>query len=339
MVSVIQPSSLPEPGPLTREAALDAIALAAVLLFAHGQTTERTAVCAEPLGRTLGVPVTALPSWGQLTVEIDSTTLSQTVPARPLGVDMGKVLASANVATGAFVACILVSVIVTPVVDRLQLPFAAVGFSAVVSMMPGFFLFHAASGLVELVSIGPHAPAALLTSVAVNGTTAFLVILAMTLGLILPRMLFEHFLPAPRMRHGKDVLWIATSFNMTPASHDMKDRAGAAGVLEPENVSRDETGSENDPRTAMNFVLVNHRTPRWPSCCATCDRPLQRSYLHDLSTRSRYCSVECYPGRTAGSMVRSFAKADPFDLVILLMVLPKFTIDVASAVFDCTWRD
>jgi hypothetical protein len=63
-------------------------------------------------------------------------------------------------------------------------------------MMPGFLLFHAASDLVELVSIGPRAPVALLTSVVVNGTTAFLVILAMTLGLILPRMLFERVLPA-----------------------------------------------------------------------------------------------------------------------------------------------
>ena len=106
-------------------------------------------------------------------------------------------MASANAATGAFVACIVVSVIVTPVADRLHLPFAALGFSAVVSMMPGFFLFHAASALVELVSIGPRAPAVLLTSAAVNGTTAFLVILAVTLGLILPRLLFEHFLPTP----------------------------------------------------------------------------------------------------------------------------------------------
>lgn len=102
---------------------------------------------------------------------------------------------SANAATGAFVACIIVSV--TPVANRLHLPFAALGFSAVVSMMPGFFLFHAASALVELVSIGPGAPALLLTSAAVNGATAFLVILAMTLGLILPRLLLEHFLPAP----------------------------------------------------------------------------------------------------------------------------------------------
>src|SRR6266702_2617032 len=422
---VIQPSSSPEPGPLTREAVLDVIALAAALLFAHGQTTERTVVAAGRLGRALGVPVMALPYWGQLTVEIDGTTLSKIVPVKPLGVDMGKVLAvttvvdqvcdgkleagaarfalaiagrlppastlrftlfaavgaaslgvifgvidatsllliaasaavgglvrrwlsgfsgnpftqplcaaaiagavagaagrlqmseaitliafcpcmvlvpgphllngaidlartrialgiarlayagvfvlmicaglwfglvatgatlpaagpsaptprgadvvaagcavaafgtffsmpwrllpfpiavgmfahavrwavismaSANAATGAFVACIIVSVIVTPVANRLHLPFAALGFSAVVSMMPGFFLFLAASALVELVSIGPRAPAVLLTSVAVNGTTAFLVILAMTLGLILPRLLFEHFLAAP----------------------------------------------------------------------------------------------------------------------------------------------
>ena len=101
-------------------------------------------------------------------------------------------LFGANVATGALVACILVSIIVTPVADRLHLPFAALGFSAVVSMIPGFFLFEAAIALVELVSIGPHAPTALLTSIAVNGATAFLVVLAMTFGLIVPRMLLEH---------------------------------------------------------------------------------------------------------------------------------------------------
>jgi hypothetical protein len=91
----------------------------------------------------------------------------------------------------------LVSVLATPVVDRLHLPFAAVAFSAVVSLMPGFFLFNAATGLAELVSIGPSAPAVLLTSIATNGATAFLIIMAMTFGLILPRMLFERVLPAP----------------------------------------------------------------------------------------------------------------------------------------------
>jgi hypothetical protein len=78
-------------------------------------------------------------------------------------------------------------IIVTPVIDRLHLPFVALAFSAVVSMMPGFFLFNAATGLVELVSIGPSAPAALPTSIATSGATAFLIIMAMTL-LILPRI-------------------------------------------------------------------------------------------------------------------------------------------------------
>jgi uncharacterized membrane protein YjjP (DUF1212 family) len=106
--------------------------------------------------------------------------------------------AGANVASGTLVACMLVGIIVTPVADRLHLPFAALGFSAVVSMMPGFFLFSAASSLVELVSIGPHAPVDLLIGIVTNGATAFLIILAMTFGLIFPRMLFARFLSPAR---------------------------------------------------------------------------------------------------------------------------------------------
>jgi uncharacterized membrane protein YjjB (DUF3815 family) len=106
-------------------------------------------------------------------------------------------VAGGSAATGALIACTLVSVLVTPVVDRLHLPFAAVAFSAVVSLMPGFFLFNAATGLVELISIGPDAPPALLTSIVTSGATAFLIVMAMTFGLILPRVLFERALPAP----------------------------------------------------------------------------------------------------------------------------------------------
>jgi hypothetical protein len=46
-----------------------------------------------------------------------------------------------------------------------------------------------------------------------------------------------------------------------------------------------------------------------------------------------------YCGRAAGGMIRSLAKTDPFDLAILLTVLPNFTIDAVSAVFDVGWRD
>jgi uncharacterized membrane protein YjjP (DUF1212 family) len=415
----------PDFGPLTYEAALKTTALAAKLLFAHGQTTERTVAAAERLGRALGVTVKVLPRWGEIVVKLDGVPLSQIVPAEPIGVDMGRVLAvttvidqichgtlsiedvqsalesagrlpqasalrstlfaaigaaslgvsfgtldaaslfliAASAAIGAFVrrwlsgfsnnpliqplcaafiagvvaaaagrlqlshtialvgfcpcmvlvpgphilngvidlartrialgiarlayagvivllicagglfgftsvgahlaigessppvplvvdviaagcavasfgtffsmpwrllafpiaagmlahairwvlisvaggsapagalvACLLVSVIVTPVVDRLRMPFAAVAFSAVVSLMPGIFLFNAAIGLVEMVAIGPSAPAALLIGIVTNGATAFLIILAMAFGLILPRVLFERVSPAP----------------------------------------------------------------------------------------------------------------------------------------------
>jgi hypothetical protein len=84
-------------GPLTYEAALKTTALAATLLFAHGQTTERTVTAAELLGRALGVTVRVLPYWGEIIVELDGAPLSQIVPAKPLGVDMGRVLAVTTV--------------------------------------------------------------------------------------------------------------------------------------------------------------------------------------------------------------------------------------------------
>jgi uncharacterized membrane protein YjjP (DUF1212 family) len=102
-------------------------------------------------------------------------------------------LAGADVAVGALVACTLVGVMVTPVADRLRLPFAAVAFCAVVSMMPGFFLFRVADARVELVASGGLAPVDLVSSVAANGATAFLTIVAMSFGLIVPRMLSNYF--------------------------------------------------------------------------------------------------------------------------------------------------
>jgi hypothetical protein len=48
--------------------------------------------------------------------------------------------------------------------------------------MPGFSCSTATTGFAELVSIGPGAPAALLTSIVTNGATAFLIIMAMTFG-------------------------------------------------------------------------------------------------------------------------------------------------------------
>jgi uncharacterized membrane protein YjjP (DUF1212 family) len=99
-------------------------------------------------------------------------------------------LAGAHVAVGALVACLLVGTVMTIVADRLRLPFAALSFSAIVSLMPGLLLFRAASALAGFASLGDGAPALLQSAVA-DGLTAFLVIFAMSFGLILPRLLLE----------------------------------------------------------------------------------------------------------------------------------------------------
>src|SRR5258708_12105909 len=73
----------PGPEPLTCEAALKTTALAATLLFAHGQTTERTVTAAERLGRALGVTCKVLPYLGRLTADLHCPPPSQTVPTHP----------------------------------------------------------------------------------------------------------------------------------------------------------------------------------------------------------------------------------------------------------------
>jgi hypothetical protein len=45
----------------------------------------------------------------------------------------------------------------------------------------------------------------------------------------------------------------------------------------------------------MEFVVVNNMAPRKPSVCAARSRPLERGYLHDLSSLRRYCGVDCHP--------------------------------------------
>jgi uncharacterized membrane protein YjjP (DUF1212 family) len=104
-------------------------------------------------------------------------------------------VAGASVETGALVACLVVGTIITPIADRLRLPFAGLAFASVVSLIPGVFLFRMAGGMVDLVTLGPQAPQELVVRVVADGTTAILIILAMTFGLILPKMCIEPFYP------------------------------------------------------------------------------------------------------------------------------------------------
>lgn len=101
-----------------------------------------------------------------------------------------------GVVLGAFVACLIAGIITAILARYLKLPFAALAFSAVVSMMPGIFVFKLASGLIDVYLAGSSATLPMLTNVVSNGTATFLIVMAMTFGLIVPKMLIDGWLEA-----------------------------------------------------------------------------------------------------------------------------------------------
>ena len=126
--------------------------------------------------------------WRMLPIPISIGILAHT--CRWLVITIG----SGSVETGALVACLAVGIIATPVAHRLRLPFAALGFASVVSLIPGVYLFRMAGGLVALMAPGKTSPDLLADTVA-DGVTALLILLAMAFGLIAPKMLIQHFRP------------------------------------------------------------------------------------------------------------------------------------------------
>jgi uncharacterized membrane protein YjjP (DUF1212 family) len=97
-------------------------------------------------------------------------------------------LAGVNPATGALIACLIVGIIMTPIADRLHLPFAGLAFASVVSLIPGSYLFRMGAGMASLLAFGTKASPDLFFQVMADGIGAILIVVAMTFGLVIPRI-------------------------------------------------------------------------------------------------------------------------------------------------------
>ena len=96
-----------------------------------------------------------------------------------------------NIAIGATLACLLVGIVMAPISHRLRVPYAAVAFAAVVSLVPGVYVFRMLNALGELPFGGTGA--SLLGAVS-DGTTAALIVLGMAVGLAVPKHVYNQLI-------------------------------------------------------------------------------------------------------------------------------------------------
>jgi uncharacterized membrane protein YjjP (DUF1212 family) len=97
----------------------------------------------------------------------------------------------ANPAVAAFMSCLLVGVLLVPISHRMRIPFAGIGFAAVVSLVPGVFVFRTLAGFVEFAS---HPSAQLFSAASADLIGAAVVVTGMALGLALPMHVYADIL-------------------------------------------------------------------------------------------------------------------------------------------------
>lgn len=93
-----------------------------------------------------------------------------------------------NIAVGALVACLFVGFALAPVAHAKHIPFAGIGFAAVVSLVPGVYIFRTIDALGVLTFAGSASPS---FGALTDGVTAVFIIMAMAAGLAIPMRFYE----------------------------------------------------------------------------------------------------------------------------------------------------
>ncbi|WP_440642667.1 threonine/serine ThrE exporter family protein [Bradyrhizobium sp. PUT101] len=113
--------------------------------------------------------------------------------------------AGASMQLGALAGCTLAGLSSALLSRRLRVPFGAIAFAAVVSLIPGIFMFQTAADALSIISSGPGIPGSDLYEIASNVVKVSVTLLAMATGLIVPKMLLDGWLLLSRngdRRHG-----------------------------------------------------------------------------------------------------------------------------------------
>lgn len=105
----------------------------------------------------------------------------------------GKTILGLHPAAAVGMACVCASTVLAPISHRLFLPFSGTGFAAVVSMIPGAYIFRMTSGLMQLQNATGEMVEPLLVATLSHAVTAVQMVMAMSLGLVVPKQIYDEW--------------------------------------------------------------------------------------------------------------------------------------------------